>query len=959
MHILAKPSSEKGRKLLFLSCNALKELTSWKPRELIQLLCIVFLFCFSTVSIVFTRIMDPSSISTLFEDSIQISPDEITFSLNPGEVDEPQEANKVLLGKIISKHKLGKAAIQGSLNLSWKAIKGWKWKEIETGLLQFTFNKRDDAMNVLARRPWFVCGALLVIMPWPTWLTPAEVRFDKTPIWVKVESIPPFYWNLSNLKEIASNVHELPPGIEDAVGLSTLRFRATIDLNKPIFSGFFLRRQKLKDLWIQYKYEKLSKLCFKCGLLTHDQSMCFKSPTVVKDDKGNYYPMFRIWLKSDAQEKSTFTTPRAKWFQDWILQKQLGRDPVNKAIRNGEEAEIRETRLQLSSKRRIVNDSDEVHGDSSMAKVIIQLPLVYLSGIGEFAPYANNAKLVEFEDATAAKSDSPDTIDTAAHPSGNDVDSNGISTKSTGNIQSTKTTNITCSGEDTKGAGNLNGADTPIENQHAQQNVSTAAPPPPQSKKSPYQPSDRCNPDSSLFSPFRASPIGTQAQFLKWPSKECWAQPKARELLMGSLTIDKYHKEPTLFNPILNIDEFRVYEHSNGPRKRKASDGFIIYPSSKNDAPNEAFSLDNDSNHISNASCSSSSQNNKDRNEPQIQDNFSLGAKNAELTPRRRGRPRKNTGSAEGKKRGRPSLSQSGLSSTPRKFKRSAPNNRKGFISSVSSHWEGKMVDLKIDLNNHFVVVEKFQNLSNGMSGGFGLCWMKGVQCNILSAYKNVIAGEICSDPPGEKWIILGIYAPPHENEKEILWNYVGDMVLNASVPILLLGDMNGTLKDSECFNYAKIGNSSSYSFDFHRMVNRVGLIDLGFLDPRFTWTKNNTQSPRRGHMKRARLDRGIATIDWRVLFPSVVVNHLPTMVSDHRPILLDTSGGIMCKGQMFKYENMWARDPCCFWVVKEAWAKRMHQNPMINFHRKTQSLEQESFQRPQNPSAICFGQPC
>ncbi|XP_060957559.1 uncharacterized protein LOC133029100 [Cannabis sativa] len=272
--------------------------------------------------------MDPSSISTLFEDSIQISPDEITFSLNPGEVDEPQEANKVLLGKIISKHKLGKAAIQGSLNLSWKAIKGWKWKEIETGLLQFTFNKRDDAMNVLARRPWFVCGALLVIMPWPTWLTPAEVRFDKTPIWVKVESIPPFYWNLSNLKEIASNVHELPPGIEDAVGLSTLRFRATIDLNKPIFSGFFLRRQKLKDLWIQYKYEKLSKLCFKCGLLTHDQSMCFKSPTVVKDDKGNYYPMFRIWLKSDAQEKSTFTTPRAKWFQDWILQKQLGRDPV-------------------------------------------------------------------------------------------------------------------------------------------------------------------------------------------------------------------------------------------------------------------------------------------------------------------------------------------------------------------------------------------------------------------------------------------------------------------------------------------------------------------------------------------------------------------------------------------------------------------------------------------------------
>ncbi|KAF4391461.1 hypothetical protein G4B88_005532 [Cannabis sativa] len=127
--------------------------------------------------------MDPTGICEVFEDSIQIAPDDITFTLNPGEVDEPQEENKVLLEKIISRYKVGKAAIQGSLKLSWNVIRGWKWKEIEDGLLQFTFAHRNDAMNVLARRPWFVCGALLVIMPWPAWLTPQEVRFDKTPIW--------------------------------------------------------------------------------------------------------------------------------------------------------------------------------------------------------------------------------------------------------------------------------------------------------------------------------------------------------------------------------------------------------------------------------------------------------------------------------------------------------------------------------------------------------------------------------------------------------------------------------------------------------------------------------------------------------------------------------------------------------------------------------------------------------
>ncbi|KAF4350832.1 hypothetical protein F8388_026539 [Cannabis sativa] len=152
--------------------------------------------------------------------------DDITFSLNPGEVDEPQESNQVLIGKILSRYKLGKVAIQGSLRLSWSAIKGWKWKEIEDGLMKFMFANRSDAMNVLARRPWFVCGSLMVIMPWPSWLTPSEIRFDKTPMWVRIESIPPFYWNLSNLKELASRaspVYELPQGIEDAIGMSNLK----------------------------------------------------------------------------------------------------------------------------------------------------------------------------------------------------------------------------------------------------------------------------------------------------------------------------------------------------------------------------------------------------------------------------------------------------------------------------------------------------------------------------------------------------------------------------------------------------------------------------------------------------------------------------------------------------------------------------------------------------------------
>ncbi|XP_030477906.1 uncharacterized protein LOC115694944 [Cannabis sativa] len=214
-----------------------------------------------------------------------------------------------------------------------------------------------------------------------------------------------------------------------------------------------------------------------------------------------------------------------------------------------------------------------------------------------------------------------------------------------------------------------------------------------------------------------------------------------------------------------------------------------------------------------------------------------------------------------------------------------------------------------------------------GYSGGFGICWLQGVDCTIRDSNKNNISCVISSDPPGNPWHLLGMYGPPHNSDKEAFWLKVGDFTLNCQDPLLMIGDMNGTLKDSECFNYANQGNSSRYAFDFCQMVNRVGLVDLGFQGPGYTWSKGRNRSSQGGGVKRARLDRGLASIEWRILFPNSIVHHLAASGSDHRPILLDTSGGVNGRGRSFKYENMWARDPRCFWVVKEAWSKCLHAN--------------------------------
>ncbi|KAF4364227.1 hypothetical protein F8388_000179 [Cannabis sativa] len=292
---------------------------------------------------------------------------------------------------------------------------------------------------------------------------------------------------------------------------------------------------------------------------------------------------------------------------------------------------------------------------------------------------------------------------------------------------------------------------------------------------------------------------------------------------MGALTIDKYHREPTLFNPICDIEDFRVQEHLDGPRKRKALDGILFSPNS-HPVPAQS-SATQDMKSPPSAIGVHSNPTPMLSPEEIANVSFSPGATEQPIasSSKRKGKEitrQVNADLGQKKRRGRPPKTQSPLAATPKSFKggRKTKVSTRGKATSTSQ-WHDRTFDLKI-----------------------------------------------LSDPPGIPWILMGTYGPPNSVEKELFWQKMGDYTLNTTHPVLLLGDMNGTLRDNECFHYH--GNTSRYSFDFRRVVDRVGLIDLGFQGPVFTWVKGGNDPRRGGSMKRARLDRGLASTDWRILFP-------------------------------------------------------------------------------------------
>ncbi|KAF4365675.1 hypothetical protein F8388_007508 [Cannabis sativa] len=860
--------------------------------------------------------MADANLSALFENSVQVTTNEITCDLHPGEVDHSETPNRVLLGKLYCVSRLGRKAIQGSLNNAWSSLEGWSWKEREDGLLQFTFQTSFDADNVLLRRPWLVCGHLLVLMPWPSWLTPAEVVFDQTPLWVRLKSIPPFYWNKTNLQELAgkaSAVYELPRHIEKnfergSFGMGTVRFRATVDIDKPLFSGFYLRRKGIKDLWIQYQYERLPKMCFKCGALSHEMKFCFKTPTVIKDDKGSFFPMYGTWMNEDAIERSPFQLPLPRWFSEWILNQQALKDPViQNRLRNdrrwkeADSMECRELKRQLPGKRRHVEVLVEKRPETQEL-VLNRFPAVHLPGIGEVTPFENTADLVVEKDIPVRPLQS--IVTSPGVPSSLSAEDGTQSTK-----HSDGKNTLTNQGRKLPGIG--------VQDLQFSSPTELISSPGDTRNKAVEVRENFTLQSQFQIGQYINSLLGPQAQPLEWPSRVCWA--RAFEPLTGSITIDKFHREPTLFNPILQIEDFKCPEVERGPKKRKATDGFFMIPGVlPTEVAEEEISYSQ-----------SSGLNTQNLEETNKLATFSPGSNEGKLQKRKRGRPRKvndtcSTPSTSAKRnKNSESIEMLGVNSTSLKKK-----NKKSALKGHGSHyrnlWNAKGIDLTIDLDNHFVIVEKSKEKNTQ--------W---VICKVLEADKNVIFGTIESDPPGVIWNFLGIYGPPTLTGKELFWTRIGTIISNCNTPVVLFGDLNGTLADHECINYVNRKNSARYSFDLRRMVNRTGLIDLGCQGGRFTWFQKTSRTQGNSSVKRARLDRALASTDWRVLFPNAIVELLSVGTSDHKPIILNTIGGARCIRPQFKYELMWGRDPRCFWVVRNAWREELHSNPMINLYRK------------------------
>lgn len=222
---------------------------------------------------------------------------------------------------------------------------------------------------------------------------------------------------------------------------------------------------------------------------------------------------------------------------------------------------------------------------------------------------------------------------------------------------------------------------------------------------------------------------------------------------------------------------------------------------------------------------------------------------------------------------------------------------------------------------------------SSGRSGGLGLFWNNEIKLEILS-YSHYHIDAKVEGLGTNVWRLTLVYGEAQVTERFKTWDTLKDIALHSSLPWAVLGDFNEVLNHGE---YERIGSRSNLQIEgFREVVDICALQDLGYRGNFWTFEKKVVG----GTYTRVRLDRGLVTPDWNLLFPNSCVIHHTSACSDHSMIQLvldETEEGKSRNSKPFCYEAMWESHAELGKTIADAWLNSLGGSSVSDFRCERQ----------------------
>lgn len=206
--------------------------------------------------------------------------------------------NSCIVGKLLSERLVSKETIRSTL-LSWWRPKGTlTFKILGGNLFLIEFEEARDKARVLEGRPWDFEGYLFLVEDFDGRISPSELTFDRASFWVRMTNLPLACMEREvdfKLGASVGRVEEVDTD-KDGVGWGEfLRVKINIDLYKPLSRSRMIKFDG-KSRLVGFKFERLPKFCYHCGVICHGVEGCLKRSMLWNQEVSQFGP----WLCANS-----------------------------------------------------------------------------------------------------------------------------------------------------------------------------------------------------------------------------------------------------------------------------------------------------------------------------------------------------------------------------------------------------------------------------------------------------------------------------------------------------------------------------------------------------------------------------------------------------------------------------------------------------------------------------------
>jgi hypothetical protein len=174
-------------------------------------------------------------------------------------------------------------------------------------------DKEADQDRILLGNPWIFRNSWLIVKPWDRETDLQTLDFNHVPIWIQLWGLPAH----CKTKQMGESLGSLMGKVEASEFYEypgkkmIIKIKVSVNVQKLIPSGIHVGNPNDGNCWIDYRYEKLPLVCFKCGIVGHMDKLCRNPPMVL----GSLAPL-GPWIRSTQYGKRKMEAKDKKYYSN-------------------------------------------------------------------------------------------------------------------------------------------------------------------------------------------------------------------------------------------------------------------------------------------------------------------------------------------------------------------------------------------------------------------------------------------------------------------------------------------------------------------------------------------------------------------------------------------------------------------------------------------------------------------